>query len=312
VLSRTTRTKTAAREYVAVIIQELTWTSASMHSAGKRVSVTERARTPRSRRACLPNVPSYSRQDADMATGSRTPQRCAIYCSRAVPMRRSFITLALGATITILAAGVELAQVPGTRILGGCDVPVAQRTSDTGCYLTATLALPELPSAPIYWHVFSYPSRAVADSVPLRPASIVVESLGASWLFAIGDAAWQASVGQRVARVGPLPVTTGARYTARFMEAVFPPGQGLQTSVHRHSGPEAWFVVSGAQCLRTPETTTVLRKGEGGFVAAGPPMMLTGLGPDIRRALVLVLHDSEKPWMTVATDWLPTVSCPEN
>jgi quercetin dioxygenase-like cupin family protein len=221
------------------------------------------------------------------------------------------LTGALGAAALVVAAHVGLAQLPGTRIPGGCDVPVAQRTSDTGCYLTATLVLPELPSGPVYWHVYSYPSRAVAETVPQRPASIVVEALGTIWLFAIGDVAWQASTGQRVARIGPLPVVAAKRYTARFMEAVFPPGQGLQTAVHHHSGPEAWYMVSGAQCLRTPDATTVLRKGESGFVASGPPMMLTGLGPDTRRALVLVLHDSEKPWMTVATDWRPTVSCPD-
>ena len=181
-----------------------------------------------------------------------------------------------------------------------------------GCYLTATLVLSELPSGPIYWHVYSYPTRAMADAATRPPASIVVESLGTIWLFAIGDAAWQVPTGQRVARIGPLPVSPAKRYTARFMEAVFPPGQGLQTAVHHHSGPEAWYVVSGAQCLRTPDVTTVLRKGEGGFVAGGPPMMLTGLCPDPRRALALVLHDSDKPWMTVTTDWSPTVSCPES
>jgi hypothetical protein len=128
-------------------------------------------------------------------------------------------------------------------IPGGCDVPVAKRTSDTGCYLSATLALPELPSGPTYWHVYSYPSRAVADAVPKRPASVVVEALGTVWLFAIGDAAWQASTGQRVAQIGPLPVVAAKHYTARFMEAVFPPGDGLQTAVHHHSGPEAWYIV---------------------------------------------------------------------
>jgi quercetin dioxygenase-like cupin family protein len=96
------------------------------------------------------------------------------------------------------------------------------------------------------------------------------------------------------------------------MEAAFPPGRGLQTSVHRHSGPEAWYLVSGAQCLRTPDATTILRTGETGFVASGPPMMLTSVGPDTRRALVLVLHDSKEPWMTVTTDWQPTASCPED
>jgi quercetin dioxygenase-like cupin family protein len=219
---------------------------------------------------------------------------------------------ALGAVIFTLTTDIGLAQLPGTRIPGGCDVPVTQRTSDTGCYLTATLPLPPLPAEPIFWHVYSLPSRSAADAVEKQPASIVVESLGRTWLFAIGDEKWQAVAGTRVARIGPLPVLPARHYIARFMEATFPSGQGLQTAVHRHSGPEAWYVVSGAQCLRTPDATTILRQGEGGFVAAGPPMMLTSLGPGTRRSLVLVLHDSEEPWMTVTTDWRPVTGCPEN
>jgi hypothetical protein len=32
------------------------------------------------------------------------------------------------------------AQLPGTQVPGGCDVPVNQRTSEFGCYLTAEKA----------------------------------------------------------------------------------------------------------------------------------------------------------------------------
>lgn len=227
-------------------------------------------------------------------------------------MNRRVPAAVLVAALLVVASDIGLAQLPGTRIPGGCDVPVAQRTSDTGCYLIATLPLPQLPSGPVYWHVYSFPSRAAANGATQEPASIIVESLGTTWLLAIAGADWQASAGQRVARIGPLPVTPAKHYTARFMEAIFPPGQGLQTAVHHHSGPEAWYVVSGAQCLRTPDATKVLRKGEGGFVEAGPPMMLTSIGPDTRRALALVLHDSEQPWMTVTTEWRPTVSCPDS
>jgi quercetin dioxygenase-like cupin family protein len=223
----------------------------------------------------------------------------------------AMLTTVLTAFALVVAADVGPAQLPGTKIPGGCDVPVSQRTSDTGCYLTGTLPLPQLSSGPLYWHIYSYPSRAEADKAAQRPASIVVESLGTIWLFAIGDATWAPSSGHPVARIGPLPVQGAQRYTARFMEAVFPPGQGLQTAVHHHSGPEAWYVVSGAQCLRTPDAMKVLRTGESGFVKAGPPMMLTGIGADTRRALVLVLHDADQPWMTVTTDWRPTASCPE-
>ena len=228
-------------------------------------------------------------------------------------VRRPFVALMLGAVVLVVGTDVGFAQLPGTRIPGGCEVPVTQRTSDTGCYLTATLPLSSLlPGVPVYWHVYWYPARAAADAAGQRPASIVVESLGTTWLFAIADAEWQAPAGHRVARIGPLPVLSAQHYTARFMEAVFPAGQGLQTAVHHHAGPEAWYLVSGAQCLRTPNGTNVLRKGEGGFVEAGPPMLLTSVGPETRRSLVLVLHDSEQPWMTVTTDWRPTVSCPES
>jgi quercetin dioxygenase-like cupin family protein len=225
-------------------------------------------------------------------------------------MSRYRIATALTVAGSVISGGVGLAQLTGTKIPGGCDVPVTQRTSETGCYLTATQVLQQLPSGSVFWHVYSFSSRASAEAA-VGPGSVVVEALGAVWLYAIGDATWQSPTGQRVARVGPLPVRPAKQYTARYMEAVFPPGQGLQTSVHRHAGPEAWYVVSGAQCLRTPEATTVLRRGESGFVAEGPPMMLTSAGPDTRRALVLVLHDSSEPWMTVTTDWRPTVNCPE-
>jgi quercetin dioxygenase-like cupin family protein len=226
-------------------------------------------------------------------------------------LRHYRTSAALGVAVVLVGGAGGLAQLPGTKIPGGCDVPVAQRTSETGCYLVATQVLPKAPTGPVFWHIYSYPSRAAAEAAARGSTSIAIEALGAAWLFAIGDATWQAPAGQRVARVGPLPVRDAKQYTARYMEAVFPAGQGLQTAVHRHAGPEAWFVVSGAQCLRTPDATTVMRRGESGFVAGGPPMVLTSVGRDTRRALVLVLHDSQQSWMTVATNWHPTATCPD-
>jgi len=92
------------------------------------------------------------------------------------------------------------------------------------------------------------------------------------------------------------------------MEATFPPNRGMITTVHRHSGPEAWYVLTGAQCLRTPEQTMVLRAGEGGFVPSGPPMVLTSIGQETRRALFLVL--ASQPWQTNTGEWTPTQECP--
>ena len=90
--------------------------------------------------------------------------------------------------------------------------------------------------------------------------------------------------------IGPLPISAGKQYTARYMEAVFTPG--MSARIHRHSGPEAWYLVSGAQCLETPESITIARTGEGAVVPEGPPMALSSVGTETRRSVLLVLHDT--------------------
>jgi quercetin dioxygenase-like cupin family protein len=210
----------------------------------------------------------------------------------------------------VVSAGTVAEQLPGTKVLGGCDVPASRRTSETGCYLTATHDIGQLSADDAFWHVYTYPSRAEADQVKHPASGTVVESLGKVWRFTIANERWQPASGTRMTVIGPLPIVPAKKYTARYMEAVFPANQSMQTAVHVHSGPEAWYVVNGAQCLRTPDRTMVIRAGEGGFVEAGPPMLLTSIGSEIRRAIVLVLHDVSEPWMTIATEWTPKSSCP--
>jgi quercetin dioxygenase-like cupin family protein len=210
--------------------------------------------------------------------------------------------------MTTVPTTVALAQLPGTRIPGGCDVPVSQRTSETGCYLVATTPLGTLPSAPMYWHLYRYPSRAGAEAAKGMNGT-VVDSLGHIWVYTIAGKNWRPTAGERVAVLGPLQVSPDKQYTARYMEAVFAPG--MLTSVHRHSGAEAWYVLAGAQCLETPDRIIVARAGEGAVVPEGPPMALSGIGGDIRRSVLLVIHDSSEPWMTVTRDWAPQGRCPK-
>ena len=181
------------------------------------------------------------------------------------------------------------------------------RSSEVGCYLTATETLSNLPADDLFWHLYEYPTRAAADAAKPQSFGTVAESLGKIWLYVIAPENWRPSSGQLVATIGPLRVKPGAVYTARYMEAVFPPG--MQTSVHTHSGPEAWFILSGVQCLQTPEAESITRAGQGAVVPMGPPMVLTGMGTEMRRSVVLVLHDMSQPWMTIATDWKPSAPC---
>ena len=222
-------------------------------------------------------------------------------------MRLRSATYKLGLITSLLAAataaGIVCAQVPG-----GCNTPVSQRTGEAGCYLTATELLGAQPQAALFWHLYVYPTHAAAESAK-GSRGTVVESFGKVWLYAIADSEWRASSGERIATIGPLPITAGKQYTARYMEAVFPPG--MRAAIHRHSGPEAWYLLCGAQCLETPEGITVARTGEGVVVPEGPPMALSSVGTETRRSVLLVLHDTSQPWITIASDWQPRGLCPK-
>jgi len=215
-----------------------------------------------------------------------------------------FATIFWAITLLPLSA---MAQLPGTRVPGGCDVPVAAKTKEVGCYLAATETLDSLPAGEVFWHLYEYPTRAEAEAAKPHSFGTVVESLGKVWLYVIGAREWSPSAGKRVAVIGPLRVKPAAQYTARYMEAVFPPG--MQTAVHTHSGPEAWYILSGAQCLQTPDSETITRAGQGAVVPMGPPMVLTGMGTELRRSVVLVLHGASEPWMTVTQQWKPPKPC---
>lgn len=207
---------------------------------------------------------------------------------------------------------VVLAAIPGNALHSQTDgtcVPVAERNGRTfGCFITARQELGRLPASPaLYWHLDTYPTRAVAER-SRAARSTVVESLGRVWLFTIADADWRPRGGERVARIGPLSLVAADSLAAVYMEGVFQPG--MNTMVHRHPGVEAWFTLAGSMCLETPEGTIVQNAGDPGvLVAAGVPMMLTGTGTGPRRSVVLILQDATKPRSTMATDWTPRKLC---
>ena len=218
-------------------------------------------------------------------------------------MRTIELALLTGLSMSPIAMSTAYAQVPGR-----CETPVGQRSGEAGCYLSATEQLGPLAEGSVFWHLDVYPTRAAAETVK-GPRGTVVEAFGKVWLYTIADSRWRASSGEHVATIGPLHVTAGKQYVARYMEAVFPPG--MKAAVHRHSGPEAWYLVSGVQCLETPDGITVARAGEGAVVREGPPMALSSVGTEIRRSVLVVLHDASHPWITMARDWKPTGACPK-
>jgi quercetin dioxygenase-like cupin family protein len=185
--------------------------------------------------------------------------------------------------------------------------PVNQRTGELGCWITANASLGQLPQQPIFWHLDTYLTRGEAEAAK-GPRGTIVESLGKLWLLTIDVAGWRPSGGQRIAEIGPLPVSAMVNYSAQYMEAVFTPG--MTAPAHRHSGPEAWYTLTGETCLETPEGKMVGRAGGSHvIVPGGPPMHLTATGSETRRALVLILHDSTQPPTTMVHDWAPKGLC---
>jgi quercetin dioxygenase-like cupin family protein len=189
-------------------------------------------------------------------------------------------------------------------------IPATERAGgELGCFIIGTTVLGKLPDEPMYWYLDTYATREAAEKAKGEYGT-VVESYAKIWLFTISNQNWKASGGQRVARAGPLPLAGASSYTAHYMEAPFIPG--MRSAVHRHPGPEAWYVLTGEQCLETPGHRTIVRAGESAIIPAGPPMMLVGTGTSKRQALVLVIHDSSESMTSLAPDWKPAELCSES
>ncbi len=201
----------------------------------------------------------------------------------------------------LLQPAASHAQVPG-----GCETPRSSAPGKTGCYFSGQIAVGTLPQA--FWHIDAFPTieAARAAATPLSYAAVI---FGKAYLQTVNaDRTWRPSGGTRVSIVGPLPVAdAAAAQTARFMEADTTPEMVARN--HEHSGPEAWYLLEGGQCVETPAGVSRTAQGQGSWVAAGPPMQLSNGGAATRKALVLVLHPAGKPWMTMMMGWQPKGLC---
>ena len=185
-------------------------------------------------------------------------------------------------------------------------LPVGERTSEIGYWILASEFLGQPSPHPVFWHLDKFSTLAFAEKLK-ELGETVVQALGKVWLLTIAKAGWRPKGGERVAEIGPLPVDAGTKYVAQYMEAIMNPG--METRLHRHPGPEAWYTEGGETCLETPEGKQVGKKGVSVIVPGDQPMRLSVTGTEQRRSLVLVLHDASQPWMTMASDWTAKGLC---
>jgi quercetin dioxygenase-like cupin family protein len=197
------------------------------------------------------------------------------------------------------------APLPGTSI--PC-APIAEKRQELGCYVLARQRLAGLPQGtPLSWHLDAFPTRAAAEAAK-DVHGTVVEAFDRTWLFTIAASDWRPGGAKHVATVGPLPLaTTAAEYIALYVATTFRPG--LSSFVHEHPGPEAWFIVTGEQCLETPDGPIWGRAGESVVVQGDLPMIVHATGNEIRRNFALILHDAAKPATTPVDRWKPQGLC---
>lgn len=199
----------------------------------------------------------------------------------------------------------------GVQASGGICKPASQRTQEIGCWILADDSMGSLAKSSLFWHLDTYPTQAAANAEKGQ-RGVVLAAFGKYWLMTIEDEDWRPAHGDRVTAIGPLQIVAGKEYSAQYMEAVFTPGMTAPT--HIHSGPEAWYTLSGETCLETSDGRVQMGRAGGPpvIVGSGLSMHLTATGAEQRHALVLILHETSQPATTPVHDWIPKGLCKRN
>lgn len=155
----------------------------------------------------------------------------------------------------------------------------------------------------VYWSLDKYSSVEAAQRDKVGNGSII-SAFGSVWLFNVGPL----RPGAHTAQVGPILVDKNTSYDAEFLKSTFSPG--MTAPIHVHSGPEAFYAVSGDTCLETPDGVQVGRgAGNSMVVRGGPPMLLMALGKEPRKGFAMILHGASLPPTTLVYDWVPKGLC---
>jgi quercetin dioxygenase-like cupin family protein len=208
---------------------------------------------------------------------------------------------------TLTAAVCVLSfAAPARAQLLRCIEDSPERHGQPGCSVVADKPMASSLSSRAMWHIDEFSSLAEAKRAE-GPNSVAFDAFGSAWLYTIESDTSNHHGGKHRAAVGPLPVRPAPAYSIQVLSAYFQPGNF--SIVHTHSGPEAWWVLEGEQCLETTKAGIRKRAGEGAIVEEGETMRMVGIGDGPRRSLVVVLHDSSRPPATVVDNPPPLKGC---
>jgi quercetin dioxygenase-like cupin family protein len=220
----------------------------------------------------------------------------------------SVLASLLAVTTTSSIANGQVAAGATHEHLGAVacvDVPPSEKRPDFGCFNVASEEGLQFPKSQVYWHILTFANRAAADAAK-SATGVVVEEDGRVWLSEFGSRDLIVKAGQPIAIVGPLQLPLAKSFTAVLSYAVMRPGD--RSRVHTHPGPEGWYMIVGEQCLETPSGANRAKTGGTMTVPPNVPMELSITGTEVRKSLVVVIHDSSQPRGTVSS-WKPPGAC---
>jgi hypothetical protein len=191
--------------------------------------------------------------------------------------------------------GVVAVLVSGLFLLSS----TAKAQQALGIKALAEKKVLQLPDGPLFWRIENFPTFAQAQAVA-GLWGLAAESGGKVWLFRLGPASGSSARVSKVAEVGPLPRVVAPEYLLRINEATGPAGS--ITPVHTHPGSEAFYVLTGEQCIRTAHGVVRVAVGrpETGH-GADTPMQVSSCGSTGLHALVMFVVDATKPFSSPAT-----------
>ena len=156
-----------------------------------------------------------------------------------------------------------------------------------------------MPARPLFWRVENFPTLAQAEAAT-GPYGLAVGSGGKVWFFTLGPAGGSSAGGTKVVDIGPLPMLIASDYVLRVNEATGPPGS--ITPVHTHPGSEAFYVLAGEQCVRTPQKMihVVVGRAETG-PGGDTPLQVSSCGSTDLLSLVVFVVDATRPFSSPAS-----------
>jgi quercetin dioxygenase-like cupin family protein len=167
-----------------------------------------------------------------------------------------------------------------------------ERQGGVGCSYIEDKPLPSTLKEPLYWHIDKFSSADKARAA-VTSTSVAFPTNETWWLFTIESTVDDHHGGEHVSQVKLPRLPPAKKYSLLVYSAYIPPP--LTSRVHHHSGPEAFYVVEGEQCLRTADRAYPMHKGDILAVPDGVIMQLVSTGTVTRRSFAVIVYDASQP-----------------